>query len=558
MILRVVAGWEPALVFEDPQHVWAPRTLDGALRALAAADEALEGGYFIAGALSYELGALLQGVNAHKPRLPLLLLGAFRPPAKRNLARDGGRFAMTAPLCRIDRSDYETNIARLISRIRDGEVYQVNYTVPFDVGFSGDPFDLYRFLARRARAKYAAFVQHDDVSLVSLSPELFLRFDGTRVSTKPMKGTAPLSRIEELANEKNRAEHVMIVDLMRNDLRRVCHDVRVPRLFEIERYPTFATMTSTITGTLATKSFAQIVRAAFPCGSVTGAPKLAAMQHIAQVEREPRGFYTGSIGFLSPKRRGWWNVPIRTLQFERGAAAARFDAGGGIVSDSSAQGEWAEIFLKMRVLSPAHDGFTIWETLRGGPDPSDAGAHVERLAASAAKFGWTIERDVLLSHLRAFHSADAPQLVRVRAGKKHTHIHAEPLAQASQPVRVCFACRPVRSDDPFLAHKTAWRPIHDAAAREARERGCFDALLRNERGEITEGARTTLFVRSGGTLYTPPLSSGVLPGILRSRLVSQAHAVERVLFPDDLVRADALYVGNSARGLLQAELVQDA
>ncbi|HET9096744.1 MAG TPA: chorismate-binding protein [Candidatus Baltobacteraceae bacterium] len=558
MTLRVIAGWEPALIFENPLQLWAPRTLDGALSALTDADQALDAGYFIAGALSYELGAMLHGVNTHASRLPLLLLGAFHAPGKRNLARDGRRFAMTAPLCRVDRREYETNVHRLLSRIRDGEVYQVNYTVPFDAGFSGDPFDLYRFLARRARARYAAFLEHEDVSLVSLSPELFLRFDGTRLSTKPMKGTAPLSRIEDLANEKNRAEHVMIVDLLRNDLHRVCTDVCVPRLFEIERYPTFATMTSTVTGKLATNSFAQVVRAVFPCGSVTGAPKLAAMRHIAQVETQPRGFYTGSMGFLSPGRRGWWNVPIRTLQFERGAAAARFDAGGGIVSDSGAPDEWAEIFLKTRVLSPAHDGFTIWETLRGGPDPSDAGAHVERLAASAAKFGWTIERDLLLSRLRAFDGAGAPQLVRVRAGEKQTRIHAGPLTQTSEPVRVCFASRPVRSDDPLLAHKTAWRLLHDAAAREARELGCFDALLRNERGEMTEGARTTLFVRSGGTLYTPPLSSGVLPGILRSRLVSQARAVERVLFPGDLVRADALYVGNSARGLLQAELVQDA
>jgi para-aminobenzoate synthetase/4-amino-4-deoxychorismate lyase len=490
--------------------------------------------------------------------MPLLLLGAFRAPRTLNLPRNGARFAMAAPLARVDRSAYEANIAHLLSRIRDGEVYQVNYTIPFDVGFSGDPFDLYRFLARRARARYAAFVQHDDVSLVSLSPELFLRFEGDRVSAKPMKGTAPLCDIAALHNEKNRAEHLMIVDLLRNDLHRICGGVSVPRLFEIERYPTFATMTSTIAGTLTVRSFAQAVRATFPCGSVTGAPKRAAMQHIAQVEPHARGFYTGSIGFLSPQFRGWWNVPIRTLQFDRGCVCARFDAGGGIVSDSAANGEWAEIFLKTRVLAPAHAAFTLWETLAGGPQPSDVASHVDRLCASAEKFGWAIEPDALLARLRAFDGAEIPQLIRVRANEARVGIHAGALTQACQPVRVCFATRPVRSDDPLLLHKTAWRPLQDAAAREARERGCFDALLRNERGEITEGGRTTVFVQSGGTLYTPPLASGVLPGILRSRLVSQAHAVERVLFPEDLMRAEALYVGNSARGLLQAELVHDA
>lgn len=557
MALRVVAGWELALVFQDPIEVWAPRSLDGAVGALARVDEALDAGYYIAGALSYELGALLNGIDAHEPHLPLLILGAFRAPVHRNLQRDGTRFSMSAPLCRVDFERYDQRIYHLLRQIRDGEVYQVNYTLPFDVAFSGDPFALYRFLARRARAKYAAYVEHDEGSIVSISPELFLRFDGARISTKPMKGTAKLSNLDELANLKNRAEHLMIVDLLRNDLHRVCDGVHVPRLFEVERYPTFATMTSTIAGTLRKVSFEEIVRATFPCGSVTGAPKRAAMQHIAHVETQPRGFYTGSIGYLSPKRRGWWNVPIRTLQFEAGAAAARFDAGGGIVSDSRAADEWAEIFLKARFLAPAHKDFTLWETLRCGPQPSDAQAHGTRLSASAKRFGWHIEPDAMLARLRELDACAHPQLVRVRANASQTRVQTQPLEETAQPVRVCMSALRVRSDDPLLPHKTAWRPIHGAAAREARDRGCFDALLRNERGELTEGSRTTLFVRLGDTLCTPPLHSGVLPGILRSRLVSEAHAVERVLFFEDLLKADALFVGNSARGLLEAELVQD-
>lgn len=557
MSLRVVAGWEPALVFEGPVHEWAPRTLDGALEALAAAENAIDEGYHIAGALSYEFGAQLQGIDAHASSAPLLLLGAYRAPVRRNLPRNGDRFAMTPPLSRVGRDVYESRIAHLLERIRDGEVYQVNYTLPFDLGFSGDPFALYRFLARRARARYAAYVEHDDVALVSLSPELFLRFDGTHVSTKPMKGTAPLSNTAELENEKNRAEHLMIVDLLRNDLHRVCEDVHVPRLFEVERYPTFATMTSTITGKLGRASFGHIIRAAFPCGSVTGAPKRAAMKHIYSEETQARGFYCGSVGFLSPQRRGWWNVAIRTLQFRSGAPSARFDAGGGIVSDSNAAAEWDEVFLKARFLTPAYAGFTLWETLRCGPQPSDAAAHVDRLAASAAAFGWHIERDLLLSRLRGLDASQAAQFVRVRAGVSQVRLHTQPLEPTDEPVRICLSSERVLSGDPLLAHKTAWRPLHEAASREAGRRGCFDALLCNERGELTEGARTTLFVRKDGVLYTPPLQSGVLPGILRSRLVSQAHAVERVLFPQDLHEADELYVGNSARGLLQAKLVHD-
>src|SRR5579872_2061519 len=269
MTLRVVAGLEPALIFDNPVRIWSPRTLDGALNALDAADDALNDGYYVAGTLSYELGALLHGIDAHAPQLPLLLLGAFKSPKRRNLERNAARFSMSAPLCRVDRAEYSSRVEHLRTRITDGEVYQVNYTVPFDVAFSGDPFDLYRFLVRRARARYAAYVESDRLSIVSISPELFLRFDGGRISTKPMKGTAPLAKPELLQNEKNRAEHLMIVDLLRNDLHRVCTGVRVARLFEVERYPTFATMTSTICGTLRTNSFAEILRATFPCGSVT-------------------------------------------------------------------------------------------------------------------------------------------------------------------------------------------------------------------------------------------------------------------------------------------------
>lgn len=557
MNLRVVAGCEPALIFEQPKQIWAPRTLEGALEALAAADDALDAGYFIAGALSYEFGALLHGVDHGDVNVPLVLLGAFEAPARRALPRNGSAFSAAAPLCRVPFERYERNVSHVLEQILDGEVYQVSYTVPFDVAFAGDPFALYRFLARRSRAPYAAYLEHEGLSIVSISPELFLRFDGDSVFTKPMKGTAPLSQPAELSNEKNRAEHVMIVDLLRNDLHRACSDVRVPRLFEVERYPTFATMTSTIAGTLRSRSLPAVIRAAFPCGSVTGAPKRAAMQHIARIEPQARGFYTGSVGFLSPKRRGWWNVAIRTLQFQRGSPAARFDAGGGIVHDSTAHSEWAELFLKARFLEPAHKDFTIWETLRGGPQASDVRAHAQRLSASARAFGWSIDRDHLVERLAVSGRQTEPQLIRVRADATGVHVRSQALPPTPQPVRVCLASGRVRSADPLLAHKTAWRPVHDAASSEARARGCFDALLRNERGELTEGARTTIFIRIDGTLYTTPLESGVLPGILRSRLVSQGDAVERVLMPEDLARADAFYVGNSARGLLQAELIDD-
>ena len=554
MTLRVAAGFDPSLFFDDPVEVWAPSTLEGALVALDSAERALEDGYWIAGALSYEFGTMLAGLRTFESSLPLLILGAFREPQERTLStHDAVR--MSAPLPRVSRASYEGRIARILQAITDGEVYQVNYTVPFDMGYANDPFEIFAFLTRRAHAPYSAFVEHETVSIASVSPELFLRFDGSRLTTKPMKGTAPLDAVDELHDEKNRAEHLMIVDLLRNDLHRICDGVSVPRLFEIERYPTFATMTSTIGGELRPNTtLTQIFRATFPCGSVTGAPKRAAMQHIAALEREARGFYTGAIGFLSPQRRGWWNVPIRTLQFIKNAPSARVDAGGGIVSDSRAASEWNEVLLKLRFLEPAFERFEILETLRGGPNPGDIAAHVDRLTRSAAAFGMHLDAKDALAQIRRAADTRDPELIRVRAGHDVLRIATEPLHPTPEPVALMVSSQRVRSDDPLLHHKTAWRPAHNAAAAEARERGCFDAILLNERGEIAEGSRTNIFARFGNTLYTPPLQSGVLPGILRSRLVSDGQAVERVLFERDLRAADAVYAGNSARGLLQARL----
>ncbi|HEV3154200.1 MAG TPA: bifunctional anthranilate synthase component I family protein/class IV aminotransferase [Candidatus Baltobacteraceae bacterium] len=554
MTLRVAAGWDPAYVFELPTAVWAPLSLGDALRALAEAEDALRDGYWIAGGLSYEFGVQLCGMATGSSALPLLLLGAFGSPKKRRFHGTAPRYSLSKPLPRTAYPEYAKNVEYLLQRIREGEVYQVNYTVPFDLGFRGDPFSLYRYLARRSRARYTAFLQHGDFAAVSISPELFLRFDGDRVRTKPMKGTSHPADTAPLYDEKNRAEHVMIVDLLRNDLQRACaRDVRVERLLDVERYPTFATMTSTIGGVLPRDTtFADVLRATFPCGSITGAPKRAAMQHIAHVERDPRGFYTGGIGFLSPRRRGWWNVAIRTLQIRD--EAARFDAGGGIVSDSQAGAEWHEIAVKSSFLNAASRDFSLIETFRAGPDPSDVQAHISRLLQSAALFDLAVDRGALEDAVRRFAGSTVPLLVRLTVNRYGVAVTPAPLEPLDEPIAVCISQERLTAADPFLRHKSSWRPHHDAASRQARERGCFDAILLNERGEVAEGARTNIFVRIGETLYTPPLTSGALPGILRSRLLLEGRVLERVLFAEDLRTAQAIFAGNSARGLLRAEI----
>ncbi|HET7815292.1 MAG TPA: type I phosphomannose isomerase catalytic subunit [Candidatus Baltobacteraceae bacterium] len=532
-----------ALQFEHPVHVWAPAVLDEALDALHQADDWIDRGYWIAGALSYEFGALLHGV-AGRTFAPLLVLGAFEAPSNR---RSGaGSFAMSAPLARVPLDAYTEAIDGIVAAIREGAVYQVNYTLPFDVGFRGDALGLYEQLASRANAAYSAFVEFGSSAIVSISPELFLRFEPGAIGAKPMKGTAPLERIEELQNEKNRSEHLMIVDLLRNDLQRLGGAVGVDPLFEIERYPTFATMTSTVRARFATMPrFAQAILATFPCGSVTGAPKRAAIEHIARFEREPRGFYTGSIGYLSPERTGWWNVPIRTLQLDLQRGRGRFDAGGGIVFDSNAQSEWDEVRLKSAFLRPAYADFRLIETYAGR---SDVHAHLERLRRSAQAFGFDA------SALSAVPPRDRALTRLTVSSAGALEIDERALQTPPEPVNLCLASARIDSTDPLLRHKTSWRPAYEAAAIEAGRNGCFDAILLNERCEICDGARTNVFAQIGNTLFTPPLACGLLPGVLRSQLVSAGQAVERVLTADDLLRADAVFAGNSARGLLRARI----
>jgi para-aminobenzoate synthetase/4-amino-4-deoxychorismate lyase len=540
-LFRIVLGSDPALAFERPCEIVRGIGRDAVRTAFDRAEQALRNGFWLAGYVTYDWSAAL---------------GIFEPP--RELVLPASKAEHSGLLSSVDRGRYSRCVGELQRAISDGNVYEVNYTVPFWFHTSAQPFDLYARYASGTNARYQAFVEDGDRAILSWSPELFLDFDGARVRAKPMKGTASLDHLHALHSEKNRAEHVMIVDLLRNDLHRVCDSVEIERFLEIELYPTFATMTSTVAGTVRPQTtLADLFEATFPCGSITGAPKRAAQHYISTCEPSPRGAYCGTIGFLSPKRRGWWNVAIRTAQIDTSNGAARYDAGGAIVADSDPDAEWEEVLLKTRFLRDGAGGFALLETFAGNADKAVIEAHLARLHASAEAFEIGYDRGAVTSAVLRHARGDPRSLVRCRLQFDGTFsIVCEPMRVSTEPVGICLTKHRVRSDDPFLAHKTSWRPAHDAAAKEALRTGCFDGLLRNERGEFTEGARTTLFAEMDGTLYTPPLESGLLPGIFRQTLLAAGRARERVLLPQDLRHAGAIFVANSARGMLRATLLE--
>jgi para-aminobenzoate synthetase/4-amino-4-deoxychorismate lyase len=557
--LRVVCGYPAGLLFERPRDVLRARTPDEAWAALARADDALDAGCCVAGYLSYELGHACNGLPERERAAPLLVLGIY-DRAIEYAPFEFAEFRLGPPLARVSRRDYDERIAHLAAAIRDGDVYQVNLTMPFDCAFAGDASALFGQMAAASHAPYAAFVDDGDTAIASASPEAFLRFERGSLLAKPMKGTSPPDELAPLFDAKNRAEHVMIVDLLRNDLHRLSDDVVVESLCDVERYPTFATLTSSIRARFEkTPLLTDVVRATFPCGSVTGAPKRAAMKQIARLEPWPREVYTGSIGYLLPDRTGWFNVAIRTLQIDRAGDAARYDAGGGIVADSTAAGEWDEIGIKTRFLRDIAERVTLLETFRIGIGAREAtmDAHLARLFESARRLFVPCDEPEIRTRVADAHgAATAAALCRLRlAYDGALTLLTEPLQATEEPVVVRLASQTVRSGDPMLRIKSSWRAAHERAWEQAREGGAFDALLRNQRDEITEGSRTNVFARIGAALVTPALECGVLPGILRAELLARGEAREGVLRECDLRSADELYVGNSARGLLRARLL---
>ena len=515
--------------------------------------------------------------------------------ARPDSAARPGPAGILAPRPSVDRPAFETAIARILAAIGEGETYQVNYTYRLDFQAFGSPVALYRRLRARQPVAFGAFIALPQgagaTHVLSCSPELFLEHRGGRLLTRPMKGTACRAAVPEgdseiarlLADDtKNRAENLMIVDLLRNDLGRIARvgSVRVPTLFSVEAYATVFQMTSTVEAELpAGTGFPAIVRALFPCGSITGAPKHRTMQLIRELESTPRGLYTGTIGWIDAPRGEspqaacgdfCLSVTIRTLTLgpvENGLRAGRMGIGAGIVSDSKAAEEFEECALKARFLTGLDPGFTLLESLyatrAGGIRHLER--HVARLATSAAAFAFAFPRADIERALRELVPnlpAWAPS--RLRLALHHDgrfDLVASPLAPLPDtPVGLLLATEPVDRDDPFLRHKTSLRARHDAALSVAERRGAFDTLFVNREGFLTEGARSNVFVHIDGEWRTPPLTAGVLPGVMRGVLLADPawHAREAPLTPSDLARAERIVVCNALRGPLAARLLGTA
>lgn len=560
------------LLFQAPHRVFQTERTEDVLPILHLVENSVQKeGFHAAGFISYEAGPAFDPVLEVRrdATFPLVWFGLFGKP---EIAADppfpDGSCSTSEWTPSVERSSYGQAVNRIRDYIACGETYQVNLTMRLIASFSGDPLALFHQLHQFQRADYAAFVDTGRYSICSASPELFFTLDGPQLSTRPMKGTAARGRWSDedralarwLAHdEKNRAENVMIVDMMRNDMGRISEmgSVRVRRLFQIEQYPTLWQMTSTVSS-ITKAGLPEIVKALFPCASITGAPKPRTMQIIAELETMPRRVYTGCIGFMAPERRAQFNVAIRTAIVDKETGSAEYGVGGGIVWDSVPRDEYEECMVKAKVLTEKRPEFELLETLLWEPHAGFflLDYHLRRLEESARYFGFPFEREAVLQELRQLQSGFAgPQRVRVlfnRHGALTCLASSFPFPREKKPVCLGIAPAPVSRFDIFLYHKTTFRKLYDDARK-----GCEafdDVLLWNDREEITESCIANVVVFYDGEWVTPPVECGLLPGTCRAWLLDRGKIREKPITIEMLKRAGKMCLINSVRKWYEARI----
>ncbi len=532
-------------------------------------------GLHAAGFLSYEAAAALEpafpcppGTTGAPPLLWFGLFAGWAPVDAPAWLPDGAGAWVGAPVPLVDAHDHQARIAALLALIAAGDLYQANLSFPAEVALTGDPLAVYAQLRNTAGAGYGAVVATGAHTLLSFSPELFFRLDGDRLGCRPMKGTArrgdtpaaDRALAAALATDaKQRAENLMIVDLMRNDLSRVAvaGSVAVPELFAIETYPTVHQMTSRVSATIAPgRDAIDVLAAAFPCGSITGAPKVRAMQAIADLERAPRGAYTGAIGRIDANGDAMFNVAIRTLAMAGGADRASLSLGSGIVADSEPRAEWEECLAKGAFVGDGTAMFDLIETMAFDPEEGMLllDLHLARLRDSASALGFAFDRHTARNELQAatFRLREVRRIRLLLAPSGAIAVEAGPMPLPfAAPLRVAIVPLPVGANDLRLRHKTSDRDFYDAARRAA---GTDEVVFEHD-GVLTEGSFTSLFVERDGLLVTPAADAPLLPGILRADLIAGGRAVEGVVRRADL--RGGFLLGNAVRGLMPALVVGD-
>jgi para-aminobenzoate synthetase/4-amino-4-deoxychorismate lyase len=559
------------LGFKDPLTIFQTSSLSEVRPLLERAEAESKAGRYVVGLVSYEAGpAFDSALSVHAAGdFPLAWFAVFAEPEQLSVLPSPPEDEPVPDLVpEVSRKQYLQDISSIRTRLAAGDTYQVNHTFRMRGAFSGHGYGLFHSLCTARHGEYAAFIDLGRWSVLSTSPEMFFEKDGTRICSRPMKGTVARSPVpgEDLqrrewlqGSKKNRAENVMIVDMVRNDLGRICDPgtVVVPELFAVEGYPTVWQMTSLVTGQ-ARASLSEIFAALFPASSITGAPKASTMEIIRNLEKSPRNIYTGTIGFLEPTGRARFNVAIRTVLVDREKGVSECGVGGGIVWDSDPEEEYAECMTKAGFLRYSRPECSLLETMLWTREEGVhlLERHLDRLERSAVRFGVLADREDILERIQkaAQKSGRDRGMVRLLVDMQgRMTLDMRPLPASMERYVVALSREAVDPENLFLYHKTTRRELYDRA-RESHP-DVDDVLLVNSRGELTESCIANLVLELDGELVTPPVSCGLLPGTAREEMLAREEVLERVVTPEDLFRADRVLLVNSVRGTWEVEVV---
>jgi para-aminobenzoate synthetase/4-amino-4-deoxychorismate lyase len=560
------------LDFTSPCQIMTTRRIEEVLPLIRQIEEGVQrDGLYAAGFISYEAAPAFDPSLPAKidEEFPLLWFGLFEQVNEITLLPNSEESGTSMPWHpSVTQEEYRCCLRAIRKFIRDGDTYQVNFTYRLRTRTDVDPWHLFVQIAGDEEAPFAAFVDTGEWAVCSASPELFLRLDGNRIESRPMKGTAArglwfeddlAKRATLICSEKERAENVMIVDMVRNDLGRValCDSVHVPSLFEVEKYPTVWQMTSTVRARTC-EPLDRILQATFPPASITGAPKRRTMEIIAELESSPRRIYTGTIGFAAPGRRTQFNVAIRTVLLHKATGRAEYGVGGGIVWDSKPADEYEECLTKTRVLSPLTRDFDLLETMLWSPRSgySLLEYHMKRLAQSADYFGFQTDFRQIQDKLASVAAGLSSGLHRLRLlVSRRGSIRCEATSLEPTSMRfgdVVLAKSPVDTGNVFLYHKTTRRRVYEDAVRMCP--GSDDVLLFNEAGQVTESTVANVAVDIDGVLCTPPVRCGLLPGTQRAWQLDHAQLQERIISVQEVLGNPNVYLLNSIRGMHKVKI----
>ena len=531
-----------------------------------------EDALYAAGYLAYEsAGAFDEALTSHVDEdspTPLLWFGLYEiyedsvPEVSENSSSSDTPLEWSAG---ISRADFDASIHRIREHIAAGDTYQVNYTFPLYTEFNGDSYAWFRRICAAQRGDYCAYIHTGNQVVMSFSPELFFTLNGTELRTQPMKGTLARGltvttdadqRAQLQESTKDRAENLMIVDLLRNDMGRIATtgSVEVESLFDLTPFDRLWQMTSTVRAETHVQ-LPEIFRALFPCGSVTGAPKIITSRIIRDLEATPRGAYCGTIGYWGgPEQQAEFNVAIRTATLDCSTGHLVYPVGAGITWDSSPDAEYDECLLKAQIVTQPKPSFELLESLLWDGDYFLLDRHLQRLASSAEYFGFPYDEATIRRQLNDAQPVDTQNAhkVRVLLHRDGTLQIEFSLIETSEVLRLILAREPVDENDVFLYHKTTFREVYTKAVERA---DTDDVLLWNTRGEVTESTRANVVVKLEGIWYTPPVSVGLLSGTYREELLALGEIQERIITKDDLTHADSIMLINSVRKWMEVDWI---